>query len=111
MVSTNLIFISIIVLGIIYLYINSRQYLVREGYKHIGDKIGNCVKGVYSGGQGRYTGWCDPKCLIDAGNWNESAGKKLAGKKAFHCWSGLRYENDKAKYCPAAFKQCKKIRG
>jgi hypothetical protein len=33
MASVDVIFVAIVVLGIIYMYINSRQYLVREGFK------------------------------------------------------------------------------
>ena len=111
MVSTNLIFISIIVLGIIYLYINSRQYLVREGFAQIGDKIGNCVKEIYSGTmRDAYVGWCDPKCKKDAGYFNSNSGKYY-GKKAWHCWDGKRprYVSDDAKYCQAARKECGKL--
>ena len=32
MASVDVIFVAIVILGIIYMYINSRQYLVREGF-------------------------------------------------------------------------------
>jgi hypothetical protein len=32
MASINVIIVGIVILGIIYMYINSRQYLVREGF-------------------------------------------------------------------------------
>ncbi len=48
MASVDVIFVAIVILGIIYMYINSRQYLVREGFECItinGEQCNlNCVQ-------------------------------------------------------------------
>ncbi len=49
MASVNVILGLIIVLGIIYMYINSRQYLVREGFYSASNRtaVANMKNGIY----------------------------------------------------------------
>ena len=60
MASVDVIFVAIIILGIIYMYINSRQYLVREGFSTYSKKDWK-KQGCVTTHNRKY---CNPNCVF-----------------------------------------------